>query len=220
MKSEKIKEEFSRHDLSLSDAQAERFRIYHEEIVRWNVRANLISKNDVNRIVARHFVESAALSRFEEFSGDRTILDLGAGGGFPGVPLKIVCPHLDLVLLDSKRWKALFLKSLIAKLDLEAEVVCERAEVLAEQEKYRSRFDIVVSRAVAPLSDLIHWGRPLLSENGVLVTIKGSSVQEEILEMESDFPGWQIETRVLFRDSVKTPVVVFLSEAARPLNRS
>ncbi len=100
----KLSERFKENDVTLSQTQLNQFEIYYYELLKWNPKANLISKKDEGRIVERHFLESALLSFLNEFQGELSVLDLGTGGGFPGVPLKIVTPNLHMVLLDSKRW--------------------------------------------------------------------------------------------------------------------
>ena len=103
-----LKGGFSGAGLPLSQQQAEQFLLYHEELIKWNPRAKLISKRDEGRVLTRHFLECAALTQFEEFTEGVRTLDLGTGGGFPGLPMKIIRPDLKMTLLDSKRWKMLF----------------------------------------------------------------------------------------------------------------
>jgi len=175
--------------IRLSSQQVDRFHIYHREIIAWNPRANLISKKDEKRILGRHFIESAALSRCEEIFERCTVLDLGSGGGFPGLPLKIVRPDLSLTLLDAKRWKALFLTDLVAKMGLQnVWVVNERAESLSAHETCPLPYDVVVSRAVANPIQLYRLARPLLKNGGCVITLRGSQVLTEMKEFSAVFP--------------------------------
>ena len=186
----KLSQRFKENDLTLSQTQLNQFEIYHRELLKWNPKANLISKKDENRIVERHFFESALLSLLNEFQGELSVLDLGTGGGFPGVPLKIVTPDLQVALLDSKRWKGLFLKHLIEVLELQnTEVLCERAEAAAENEEYRNRFDRVVCRAVTDLSALYRLSRPFLKSGGKLLAVKGSRLNDERDRFKTQYPG-------------------------------
>lgn len=192
----KLSERFKENGLTLSQKKLNRFEIYYNELLKWNPKANLISKNDENRIIERHFLESALLSLLNEFQGKLSVLDLGTGGGFPGVPLKIVTPDLQIALLDSKRWKGLFLKHLIQKLELRnAEVLCERAEAAAENEEYRNRFDRVVCRAVTELSALYRLSKPFLNSGGKLVAVKGSRLSDELNRFKTESPGVSLEVK-------------------------
>lgn len=192
----KLSELFKENDLSLSQIQLNQFEIYYNELLKWNPKANLISKNDESRIVERHFLESALLSLLNEFQGGLSVLDLGTGGGFPGIPLQIVTPDLQLTLLDSKRWKGLFLKHLIEVLELQnTEVLCERAEAAAENEEYRNRFDRVVCRAVTDLSALYRLSRPFLKSGGNLVALKGSRLNNELNRFKAEYPAVSFEVK-------------------------
>lgn len=205
------RELFEAQGVFLSDIAVEQFRIYRAEILRWNSKANLVSKKDESRIIERHFLESALLSVFEEFQNRKLILDLGSGAGFPGVPLKIVCPNLKMTVLDSKRWKCLFLKSLLQKLDLEGvQVLCMRAEAAGQNETYRHKFDIIVSRAVTELSELYKLAEPLLLHTGLLVAMKGSSAEIEIEKMKKLYPDLNIEVKALHGIKSQKQQVVFV----------
>ncbi|MFQ5823339.1 MAG: 16S rRNA (guanine(527)-N(7))-methyltransferase RsmG [bacterium] len=175
------------HDvgIQLSEHQLRQFSKYIREILTWNQKANLISKRDESRILGRHFLESAVLSLFDVFQKDLSVLDLGSGGGFPGVPLKIVRPDLSMTLMDSKRMKVLFLKNLIEKLELEnVTVFCMRAEDAAVKPEFQKNFDIVISRAVATLPILYKWAQPFIKIHGLLIAMKGSKVLSEIQELK------------------------------------
>lgn len=179
---------FKKAGIPLSQKSVKQFSSYREALISWNDKASLISKNDEGRIVERHFVESAGLSLFDEFYGRRTVLDLGTGGGFPGIPLKIVCPDLKLGLLESKQKKCMFLREVTQKLKIEAEVFCARAEDQSLKEKLSTKYDIVVSRAVSQLVLLYDWARPYLKPSGDLIAIKGSRVFEEVEALTSKHP--------------------------------
>jgi 16S rRNA (guanine527-N7)-methyltransferase len=188
------------HDIgiNLSDRQVNQFRIYYHEILNWNKKVNLISKKDEHRIIERHFLESSAIALFDAFQRGLFVLDLGSGGGFPGLPLKIVRPDLSMTLLDSKRMKVLFLKKIVERLNLEnVECVCERADEAGLKPELQKNFDIVVSRAVAALSRLYPWAQPFLKTNGLLMAIKGAKVVEEVQELRRRFPNLTCEIKPL-----------------------
>ncbi len=184
-----VHRQFTNLGINLSGVQLQQFKLYYKEILQWNSKANLISKRDEERIVERHFLESSALSLFDFFREDATVLDLGSGAGFPGVPIKIIRSDISLVLMDSNRMKALFLKNLVEKLNLEkVQVLCERAEQASKNIDYRAKFDIVLSRAVAELVKAYELAKPFLKSAGLFITLKGSRYHEELQLWVSRYP--------------------------------
>lgn len=187
---------FKKISVALSQKQLLQFEKYHSEILAWNPRANLISKNDESRIVERHFLESAALIGLRLFDDCVRVLDLGAGAGFPGVPIKIIKPQIKLTLLDSRNIKAAFLENMVQELSLEnTAVVCDRAENLKNRPEFKSAFDVVLSRAVADLSKVFRWAQPLLRPAGVFVSVKGSKLESELKIFRQKFPLATLEVR-------------------------
>ncbi|MCK9487180.1 MAG: 16S rRNA (guanine(527)-N(7))-methyltransferase RsmG [Dehalococcoidia bacterium] len=188
-----LREDATRLALTLSDAHVEAFEAYLGLVEEWNERAGLTSVSDRDEMQRRHFGESLALLvALREAGvlpapmaeGDRTrIADLGPGGGFPGVPMRILEPALDLVLVESNQRRAEFLRHLVASLALDrVEVVTARAEEAGRDPALREGFDLVVARALAPLAVLVEYGVPLLRRGGVLATPKGSRAAEELAE--------------------------------------
>lgn len=175
---------FSGVGIQLSQSQVAQFSLYHSELLTWNRRVNLISRKDEERIVERHFIESARLMQVDEIQAAHEIIDIGSGAGFPGLPLKIVRPQILLTLLDSKRMKSLFLRDMIDKLALQdVEVVCARAEDVCSDPRWFGRFDCVVSRAVARLLPLYDMAEGFLKAGGVVVALKGSRADDEVEEL-------------------------------------
>jgi len=155
------------------------FEKYQKLILEWNSRVNLISKRDEERLITRHFLSSLGLVTVVNIGERSRVLDLGSGGGFPGIPLKLLRPDLEVFLVESKRKKGNFLNEVIGSLDLEGiEVVVDRAENI---ENKIEPVDFVVSRAVTNLSDLSRWSRGLLKrEEGRLVAFKGMNLKKEL----------------------------------------
>ncbi len=163
---------------------------YLRLLLEWNPRASLVSKSDENetRLIKRHIVESIGLVGTGLISQNATVLDLGSGGGFPGLPLKIARPDLMITLLDSRRMKFLFLQEAIRALALEnTTAVCARAEALGNE--FRTHFDFVVVRAVASLTKLWRWSSPVLKIGGCLLAQKGGELEAEFKELSAAFPG-------------------------------
>jgi len=186
----------------LGDALTARFARYLELLLDTNERAGLTAIEDPALIVERHFAESVALlslMREHEWTapaietGPR-LADIGSGGGFPGVPMRLVAPAIRLTLVESHGRRAAFLDELAATLELDGvEVVRARAEEAGRDPAHRERYDIVTARAVAPLPVLVEYALPLLRPGGVLVTPKGSGVAEELAQASAALDALRAE---------------------------
>jgi 16S rRNA (guanine527-N7)-methyltransferase len=177
-------------DLNLS--QKQQLAQYLRLLLEWNQRINLISPNDEDRIAERHILESLAVLSVWDFPKDCSVLDLGSGGGFPGIPLKIIRPDLAMTLLESRQKKALFLNTAVRELRMEkCRVVNARAEELSGE-----KYSIVIARAVADLKTLWEWSRPLLISSGVLLAMKGGELHDELQALKK-FDS-RVEHRILY----------------------
>ncbi len=170
--------------LHLSPEQLEQFSVYYRELIEWNQRMNLTSITDYEEVQVRHFLDSLtvtlALKRPLGGVGFR-LIDVGTGAGLPGIPLKILLPDIELVLLDSTARKAGFLHHLKHKLTLDnVEIVVGRAEDVAHKAQYREKFDLVVSRAVSPLPTLTELTLPFCAIGGSFVAQKKGAIDAEI----------------------------------------
>ena len=153
----------ARNNLKISDAQANMMGRYVKQLSDWNRKINLVSRNDQEKIWSRHIVGSISFLFSFALREKSSVLDLGTGGGLPGIPLAILYPKNRFLLVDSIQKKIAAVKSIIEKLELpNVTAVCARAEELSKETKFRSAFDYVVSRAVASTADLIRWSRPFL----------------------------------------------------------
>jgi 16S rRNA (guanine527-N7)-methyltransferase len=171
----------------LAPKQEKQLSLYVRLIEEWSRRVNLVSRNDLPRIVSRHITDSFEFCRAIEFRDGAAVLDLGSGGGFPGVPIKILRPSLQMTLLDSKRIKSLFLQEVIEKLALEGTASLWRRVEEMNEALYASRFNVVVSRAVARLQTLWEWSLPLLKQDGLLAVQKGGETEAEMKELTDCF---------------------------------
>jgi 16S rRNA (guanine527-N7)-methyltransferase len=166
--------------LALDARQLDQFAAYGDELRRWNARVNLTTITDEREIVTRHFLDSlrCALSWGEN---PASLADVGAGAGFPGVPLKILRPELRLTLVESVEKKAAFLRHIVATLDLHGvAVVVARAEALGRAPAQREQYDVVVARAVAELRVLAEYCLPLCRVGGRFLAPKGPHVADEV----------------------------------------
>jgi len=156
-----------RNNLTCGDSEIEHLIKYSELLVGWNSKINLISRRDEENIVDRHIVLSLALLFRHAFTPDSSILDIGTGGGLPGIPLAIVCPRSRFTLLDSIQKKMKAVNNIVDELQLKnVTLLTGRAEDLAKDAKHREAFDYIVSRAVSTVTELMKWGKPLLRRAG------------------------------------------------------
>ncbi len=163
----------------LNDAQLDKFSIYHKELLNWNEKINLVSEKSAEDLVGRHFLDSLTALRFIDKKNAR-VLDIGSGAGFPGIPLKIACPSLDVFLLESNRKKTSFLKYIVRELQLDKIIVIhDRAEHLMEKNIWNEFFDLVVSRAAFHLEELIKFSAFFLAPGGSFLALKGEEVESE-----------------------------------------
>jgi 16S rRNA (guanine527-N7)-methyltransferase len=172
------------YGVKLDSDAIERFERYLTVLTDWSQRMNLVGDASPDVVERRHFGESlalgAALREREVLRPGSDVLDVGAGAGFPGVPLKIAWPAIRLTLLEATAKKAAFLEALRDALGLEFDVVTGRAETLAHEEALRGRFDLVLARAVAALPELLELTLPFARPGGRVVTVKGSRVEAEV----------------------------------------
>jgi len=165
--------------------------LYYEELKFWNSRVNLISSSEsAADIFIKHFLDSLTLIPFIPLP-DSSLLDIGTGGGFPGIPLKIALNSLNVTLLEASRKKVSFLKSLNRLLNLnKIQVLQERVECLLQKEQYRNRFDIVVSRAALKLPEYLRFGKELVTPDGLIIAMKGVNYQLELDEVQENIEDW------------------------------
>lgn len=168
----------------LKESHLALFQTYYEELVAWNQRFNLTAITDYEGVQVRHFLDSLscllALPRAELQAGAR-VIDVGTGAGFPGVPLKIVCPGMRLTLLEATRKKVIFLEHLVHRLGLRnVEVLQVRAEELGQRTGHRERYDWALARAVAEMPTLVEYLLPLVRVGGAALAQKGEGGPAEV----------------------------------------
>lgn len=168
-------------NINFKEDEIKKFLVYKELLKEWNQRINITSIKNDREIDIKHFLDSLTLLNTGLFDTKVKVIDVGTGGGFPGVPLKIIKEQLDMILLDSLNKRIIFLKEIIDKLGLGGiEAIHGRAEEFGRNELYREKFDIVVSRAVAPLNILSEYCLPFVKKSGYFIAMKGSNIDEEL----------------------------------------
>lgn len=167
----------------LSDKQKQQFETYYQELVSVNERVNLTRITDKGEVYAKHFYDSVTplLVFGNLFEGKKALVDVGAGAGFPSLPMKILQPKLQVTIIDSLGKRLNFLEELIAKLGLKnVTLVHARAEDAGQDSKLREKFDLVTARAVARMSVLSEYCLPLAKKSGYMVALKGPKAQDEL----------------------------------------
>ena len=179
--SEIFKSKLNEIGITLNDKQKEQFDKFYELLVEWNKVMNLTGIIEYEEVNEKHFVDSLSIVKAIDMNQVESVIDIGTGAGFPGIPLKIAFPHLKVVLLDSLNKRINFLNTVINELGLEnIETIHGRAEDFAKQPAYREQFDLCVSRAVANLATLSEYCIPYVKKDGMFIPYKSGEIDEEV----------------------------------------
>ena len=177
-----LKELAEQININLSNKMIEQFFIYKDLLKEWNEKINLTAITDDEEIIIKHFIDSLTIVKY--IPQNAKIIDVGTGAGFPGIPIKIARPDVEVVLLDSLNKRINFLNEVIEKTNISGiETIHSRAEDAGNNKKYREKFDISTARAVANMSTLLEYCTPFLKENGKFICMKAEAT-EEIKEAE------------------------------------
>lgn len=219
---EQFIERLSQQGIQLSGAQLEQFEIYYKELVEWNEKMNLTAITDREQVYLKHFYDSLTLPGYLDLTRVETMADIGAGAGFPSVPIKIVYPHLKLTIIDSLNKRIGFLQHLIQQLGLE-QVICihGRAEEAGRNPNLRDRFDLVTARAVARLNVLNELCLPFAKVGGIFAAMKGAQSAEELEEAKASIRLLQaqlvcVHTFELPVELAERNIVVLAKQASTP----
>lgn len=181
----RFEEELQKLNITLTEYQKEQFDRYYQILVEWNKVMNLTGITDYDEVNLKHFTDSLTVVRTLDLNEICSVIDIGTGAGFPGLPIKIAFPNIKVVLLDSLNKRIKFLDAVAEELNLTGiETLHGRAEDYAKKKEYREQFDICVSRAVANLSTLSEYCIPFVKKNGYFVSYKSGSSDEEIKQSE------------------------------------
>ncbi len=168
--------------IKLEDRQIRLMALHATELLKWNRRVNLTRITEPVEVAVKHFLDSMAAAPL--IGAEKTVLDLGSGGGFPGLPLKVAVPDARVTLVDSARKKVSFLKHVIRQIGLEGvDALQSRVESLGGHPAHRGKYDVVVSRALASLDDFVRLAMPLVASRGVIVALKAGRAADEIREL-------------------------------------
>lgn len=180
---EELLEKASVLGVRFSVEQMEQFYKYMNLLIEWNEKMNLTAIIEPSEIILKHFIDSITI--LKDIKDGSTVVDVGTGAGFPGIPLSIMNPTLKITLVDSLNKRLIFLQEVIKELNLKnVELIHARAEEFGRNKKYREKFDIATSRAVANLATLSEYLLPLVKINGQAISMKAGNASQEIEEAQ------------------------------------
>lgn len=180
-------------NIKITSKQLKQLDLYYELLVEWNDKINITTIIKKEDVYLKHFYDSLTLVKGIDLNKINTMCDVGTGGGFPGMVIKIMFPHIKTTLIDSKNKKLIFLKDVIDKLELEnIEVIHTRSE------EYKNKFDLVVSRAVARIDKLLKYTMHLVNNSGVFIAMKGNIEEELTILMKKE-----IEKKYIIQNIIK-----------------
>lgn len=188
--------------ITLSEKQISQFMTYYDLLVEWNSFMNLTAITEFNEVIDKHFIDSLAICEYVDFKNGDSLIDIGTGAGFPGIPLKIVFPELRITLLDSLNKRIKFLDTVIEFLGLEnVETIHGRAEDFAKQQSYREKYDFVISRAVANLATLSELCIPFAKEDKYFISYKAEKCNEELEDAKKAISilGGKVEKQIEYK---------------------
>ena len=217
-------------EIELTENQIEQFYNYMNEILKWNKSINVTSITDEKMFIVKHFADSLTINRFVE--AKKTLIDIGTGAGFPGIPLKIVNKDLKVTLIDSVNKKLNIIRDITADFNLEnLEIIHTRAEDLANDIEYREKYDIATTRAVSNLTTIAEYMLPFVKINGYAICMKGPNIRQELEDskvaievlggklekIESLNVGNELERNIILIKKVKSTPKKFPRGKGKPL---
>ncbi|TXL63389.1 16S rRNA (guanine(527)-N(7))-methyltransferase RsmG [Cerasibacillus terrae] len=207
--------ELQKQGIILSDQQKKQFSIYFQTLIEWNEKMNLTALTEEGDVYLKHFYDSISAAFYYDFTKKINICDVGAGAGFPSIPLKICFPHLEITIVDSLKKRIGFLNHLAEELELEGvHFYHGRAEDFGKNKQFRGKFDLVLARAVARMSVLSELCLPLCKKEGHFIAMKGAQGEEELNNAKKAIKtlGGRLSDTYLFNlpkeDSERTIIVI------------
>ncbi|UTR16578.1 16S rRNA (guanine(527)-N(7))-methyltransferase RsmG [Salipaludibacillus sp. LMS25] len=183
MNTDQFKESLEHQGIRLTEEHMVKFQRYYEILVDWNDRMNLTAITDKEEVYLKHFYDSITAAFYEDFTEPLTIVDVGAGAGFPSLPLKICFPHINVTIVDSLNKRITFLNALASELNLKGVAFYhDRAEQFGRKKEHREQYDMAISRAVARLPVLTELCLPLVKKHGHFIAMKGAGASDELVE--------------------------------------
>ncbi|TSB47535.1 16S rRNA (guanine(527)-N(7))-methyltransferase RsmG [Alkalicoccobacillus porphyridii] len=210
----------SKKGIELTEHQQWQFERYFELLVEWNEKMNLTALTSESDVYLKHFYDSISAGFYYSFSDGKSLLDVGAGAGFPSLPIKIVFPDIHVTIIDSLKKRIGFLEHLSSELALtNVSFQHNRAEIAGQDPAYRERFDLVTARAVARLSVLSELCVPFVKQGGDFLAMKGAGAEEELQDAEKAIKtlgGTVRETYEFTLPEEESERTIYLLEKTRP----
>ncbi|MDN3451122.1 16S rRNA (guanine(527)-N(7))-methyltransferase RsmG [Planococcus sp. APC 3906] len=204
MNEQQFKDALSEKGIQLTDGQLAQFQTYFKELVEWNEKMNLTAITDQPSVYLKHFYDSITAAFYLDFTKSMKLCDVGAGAGFPSIPLKICFPHIEVTIVDSLNKRIQFLTHLSDKLNLSGvRFVHARAEDFGQSE-HREKYDLVTARAVARLSVLAELCVPLVKNGGLFAAMKAASAPDELADAKNALEKLGVKNENVY--SFKLPV--------------
>lgn len=175
-----LKGEIDKLGIDIGEYGLDRFDQYADYLVKWNRHVNLTAITEPDEIVIKHFIDSLYILKYVKIDKGQSLIDIGSGAGFPGMPLLIANPELNVTFVDSVRKKLAFIKDVLHNTGMIAEIKHTRAEELGKNNEFREKFDFATARAVAQLNVLCEYCLPLVKVGGLFIAMKGASGKEEL----------------------------------------
>lgn len=222
MNIEQFDQSLKKQSIELTDHQLQQFEIYFQTLIEWNEKINLTALTDKEDVYLKHFYDSISASFFYDFKRDINLCDVGAGAGFPSIPLKICFPHIKITIVDSLKKRITFLEKLADELELEnVSFYHSRAEDFGANKDFREKYDVVTARAVARMSVLSELCMPLTKLGGVFIAMKGAKADEELSTSKKaikTFGGMidQVETFSLPQENSERSIVIIKKSKKTP----
>lgn len=219
---QKMSDKITKIGEGISEEKIEIFYNYMNLLIEWNKKINLTAIIEPEEIILKHFIDSLTLSKY--ISEYDKIADIGTGAGFPGIPIKILKQNTEIILIDSLNKRINFLNEVINQNNLKKiQAIHARAENIGHDDKYREKYDIVTSRAVAKLNVLLEYMLPLLKVGGRCICLKGPNVEEEIEEAQKalDILGGKIEKveKITLPDSDNKRTIIIIKSVKQSPNK-
>lgn len=170
----------AKENVTLNDTQISQFEKYYQLLIEWNEKMNLTAITEPTEVAIKHFYDSITFLFYTDIKECGKVIDVGTGAGFPGIPLKIMRPDIQLTLLDSLNKRLIFLKEVCDNIDIDAEIIHKRAEEGGRDKNLREKYDIATSRAVANMNTLSEYLMPFVKVKGKMVAMKGKNGAEEL----------------------------------------
>lgn len=175
--------EYMLHELDIryTNEMLEQFQKYYDILIEWNKVMNLTGITEYDEVISKHFIDSLSIVKAIDMNQISNLIDIGTGAGFPGIPIKIVFPHVKVTLLDSLNKRVKFLDAVIKEVEIkDINAVHGRAEELAKQKNYREKYELCVSRAVANLASLSEYCLPFVNVGGNFISYKSGDIEDEL----------------------------------------